>query len=98
MDRAAFLDRDGVIVRKAREGEYVTRWDEVHFLPGVAAAILKLHQAGFKVIVVTNQRCVGKGLISIPQLEALHRRLSHTLAQQGAIIDAIYYCPHEKTD
>jgi len=98
MDRAAFLDRDGVIIRKAKEGDYITRWDEVHLLPGVIEGMLKLHHFGFRVIVVTNQRCVGKGLISIPELEGLHRRLTETLAQQGGIIDAIYYCPHEKTN
>ena len=60
--RAAFLDRDGVINRKAREGEYVTRWEEMQILPGAPEAIAQLNQAGFRVIVVSNQRCVAKGL------------------------------------
>lgn len=96
MNRAAFLDRDGVINRKARKGEYITRWDEVQFLPGVPEAIALLKQSGFRVIVITNQRCVAKGLITIPELEALHRRMVNELAKAGAIIDAVYYCPHEK--
>lgn len=96
MNRAAFLDRDGVINRKAREGEYITRWDDFEVLPGVAEGIAKLNQAEFRVIVVSNQRCVAKGLISIPQLEALHDKLRGVLAGTGARIDAIYYCPHEK--
>ncbi len=95
MIRAAFLDRDGVINRNAREGEYVTRWEEMHILPGVSEAIALLNKAGFRVIVVSNQRCVAKGLITTADLEALHRRLCEVLASAGAIIDAIYYCPHE---
>jgi D-glycero-D-manno-heptose 1,7-bisphosphate phosphatase len=95
MNRAAFLDRDGIINRKAREGEYVTRWEEMEILPGVAEAITLLNQAGFRVIVVTNQRCVAKRLITITDLEVLHQRLCGVLAIAGATIDAIYYCPHE---
>ena len=64
MNKAAFLDRDGVINRKAPEGEYMTRWEEMQFLPGVAEAIALLNRAGFCVIVVTNQRCVAKGLMT----------------------------------
>jgi histidinol-phosphate phosphatase family protein len=95
MHRAAFLDRDGVINRKAREGEYITRWEDVAILPGVAEAISILHGAGFRVIVVTNQRCVAKGLISIAELETLHQRICGLLGKAGAVIDAVYYCPHE---
>jgi D-glycero-D-manno-heptose 1,7-bisphosphate phosphatase len=93
MMRAAFLDRDGVINRKALKGEYVTRWEEMQILPGVSEAIALLNHAGFLVIVVTNQRCVAKGLITTAELEVLHQQLREALA--GAMIDAIYYCPHE---
>lgn len=95
MIRAAFLDRDGVINRKAPNGEYVTRWEDFHFLPGVAEAIAQLNQAEFSVIIVTNQRCVAKGLIKQAELEKMHKRMSDHLASAGARIDAIYYCPHE---
>ena len=96
MNRAIFLDRDGVINRKAREGEYITRWEEMEILPGVPEAIRTLNQAGFEVVIATNQRSVAKGLISIPELEILHARLCNVLAGAGARIDAVYYCPHEK--
>jgi D-glycero-D-manno-heptose 1,7-bisphosphate phosphatase len=96
MRRAAFLDRDGVINRKAREGGYVTRWEEMEILPGVAEAIALLNQAGLRVIVVSNQRCVAKGLVTAADLEALHHRMCEVLASAGATIDAIYYCPHEE--
>ena len=95
MNRAAFLDRDGVINRKARGDEYVTRWEEVQILPGVAEAIALLNQAGIRVIVASNQRCVAKGLITIFDLEILHRRMCEAVASDGAKIDAIYYCPHD---
>jgi D-glycero-D-manno-heptose 1,7-bisphosphate phosphatase len=95
MRKAAFLDRDGVINREAREGEYVTRWEEMEILPGVTEAIRLLNQASLAVIVVSNQRCVAKGMITTADLEGLHRRMSQSLASAGAVIDAIYYCPHE---
>lgn len=75
MDRAVFLDRDGVINRKAPEGLYVTRWDEMDFLPGVLPAVAELNHAGFRVIVVTNQRCVANGLISVADLNSMHQRM-----------------------
>lgn len=95
MRRAAFLDRDGVINRKAPEGAYVVRWEEMEILPGVAEGISLLNAAGFEVIIVTNQRCVAKGLLSVADLEALHARLCSHLAAKGAGVDAIYFCPHE---
>jgi len=96
MNRAAFLDRDGVINRKAPEGRYVTRWEQMRLLPGVASAIAGLRQAGFRVIVVSNQRCVAKGLVTAAGMDAIHRQMRAELAAAGGAIDAVYYCPHEK--
>jgi D-glycero-D-manno-heptose 1,7-bisphosphate phosphatase len=98
MNRAVFLDRDGVINRKAVEGEYITRWDEMVFLPGIAEAIGLLNRAGFVVIVASNQRCVAKGLVTSRDVEALHKQMTAKLAQQGGKIDAVYYCPHDYKD
>ena len=95
MNKAAFLDRDGVINRKAPEGRYVTRWEEFQFLPGVVEGITQLNRAGFCIIVVTNQRCVAKGLLTETDLKDLHQRMSEHLARAGARIDAIFHCPHE---
>ena len=97
MNKAAFLDRDGVINRKApTEGEYITRWEEMQILPGVVEAITLLNRTGFRVIVVSNQRCVAKGLLTIRELDSLHQRLRTELHVNGAKIDEIYYCPHEE--
>ena len=96
MIRAVFLDRDGVINEKAPEGQYVTQWGDFHFLPSVARAIALLHRAGFTIVVVSNQRCVAKGLITVPGLESLHQQMCEELARAGATVDEVYYCPHEE--
>lgn len=96
MSRAVFLDRDGVIFEKAPPDQYITRWEEVRFLPRVAEGIVLLKRAGFRLIVVSNQRCVAKGLVTLATLEAMHGRMCQSLARAGAKIDAVYYCPHEK--
>jgi D-glycero-D-manno-heptose 1,7-bisphosphate phosphatase len=93
--KAVFLDRDGVINKKPPEGDYVTCWEDFKFLPRVDEAIAQLNMAGFYVIVVTNQRCIAKGLMTVAELETIHQRMSESLAARGARIDAIYYCPHE---
>ncbi len=97
MNKAAFLDRDGVINQKApTEDEYITRWEEVQILPGVVEAISLLNRAGFRVIIVSNQRCVAKGLLTTIELDSIHQRLCNELAVLGAQIDGVYYCPHEE--
>jgi D-glycero-D-manno-heptose 1,7-bisphosphate phosphatase len=95
MKQAAFLDRDGIINRKAPEGQYVTRWEEMEFCPGASEAICLLNRAGFLVVIVTNQACVARGLMTAAELECMHARLSFTFEAAGATIDAIYYCPHK---
>jgi histidinol-phosphate phosphatase family protein len=96
MKKAAFLDRDGVINRKPPEGQYVTSWEEMQFLPGVPEAITLLTEAGYCVFVVSNQRCVAKGLLTEGELESIHHRMCQELADSGAVITKVYYCPHEK--
>lgn len=95
MSRAVFLDRDGVINQRPPEGDYITRWQDFHILPGVAAGIALLNHAGFSVIVVTNQRCVAKGLIAEADLQKMHERMTEVLGRAGAKLDATFYCPHE---
>lgn len=97
MKRAVFLDRDGVINRKPAEGEYVTRWEQMEILPGVAEAISLLTRADYSVLTVSNQRCVAKGLLTPSELEAIHEQLRKRLEAKGAHIEKIYYCPHDNT-
>ncbi|ABK44064.1 D-alpha,beta-D-heptose 1,7-bisphosphate phosphatase [Magnetococcus marinus MC-1] len=91
------LDRDGVI-NDDTDLYYVLQPDQLKLLPGAAQAIAALNQAQIKVVVITNQRCVGRGLLTEPLLQQIHQRLEQRLAQQGAHIDAIFYCPHDKQE
>ena len=93
---AAFLDRDGTINVKAPEGEYIERPSEVTLLPGAAEAIRSLNDAGIPVVVVTNQRGIALGRMTEEDLADVHARLSALLAAEGARIDALYHCPHDK--
>ena len=90
-----FLDRDGVLNRKLPEGEFVTRREDLVLLPGAARAVARLNSHGCKVIVITNQRGIGLGLVSEAGLSELHKEMKHDLARDGACIDAIYHCPHD---
>ena len=91
-----FLDRDGTINVRAPEGHYITQRDELALLPEAGAAIARLNQAGLTVVVVTNQRAVAKGMATVRAIQDVNRRLSELLFAEGARLDAIYVCPHEK--
>jgi D-glycero-D-manno-heptose 1,7-bisphosphate phosphatase len=94
--KAAFLDRDGVINKRAPGDGYITRPQEFELLPGVAEAIALLNRAGFLVIVVTNQRGIARGLYSQSDLAQIHAKMKNDLAAAGAHLDAIYFCPHDR--
>jgi D-glycero-D-manno-heptose 1,7-bisphosphate phosphatase len=93
---AVFLDRDGVLNVKVPEGMYITRPDEVVLLPGAAAAVRRLNQAGVPVLLVTNQRSIARGLLTEAGYAAVAARLRALLAAAGARLDAEYVCPHER--
>lgn len=97
MNKAVFLDRDGVINRKL-ENDYVKKWDEFCFLPGVFEAIKAIKEKGYLVIVATNQRGIAKGLMTEEDLEEIHRRMQKELKKHGAQVDDIFYCPHDISD
>lgn len=90
--RTVLLDRDGVIVRN-RPG-YVRTPDDLELLPGAAAAIRRLCEAGHRVIVVTNQSVVGRGLVSAAALESIHERLRELVASDAGGIERVFTCPH----
>jgi D-glycero-D-manno-heptose 1,7-bisphosphate phosphatase len=89
--RAVFLDRDGTI--NVDHG-YVFRAGEFEFIPGAPEAIRRLKDAGYLVIVVTNQAGIARGLYSEADVHELHRHLDRELACHDTSIDAYYYCPH----
>ncbi|HVO96097.1 MAG TPA: HAD family hydrolase [Terriglobales bacterium] len=92
---AVFLDRDGTLIR---EVNYLSRADQIEILPGVADALRRLRGRGFKLIVVTNQSVVARGRLSEAELASIHEVLRAKLAHEGAVLDAIYYCPHHPTE
>lgn len=88
------LDRDGTLNVQV-VGDYVREPDTLHLLPGAARAVARLRAAGCRVVVVTNQRGVARGLMSLADLDAVHDRLGRLLAEHGADLDAVLSCPHE---
>jgi len=93
--RAVFLDRDGTLTV---EGEWLTRHEDLLLVPGAAAALARLSAAGWKLVLVTNQSAVARGLITPQQLDRIHAELQVLLAAGGARLDALYSCPHHPTE
>lgn len=89
--KAAFLDRDGVI---NLDRAYVHQWDEFEFVPGAVDAMRRLREAGYVLIVVTNQSGLARGMYTEAQFQALTRRMREVLAEAGADVEAVYHCPH----
>lgn len=93
-----FLDRDGVINRDPGFGGYVTSWEEFEFLPGALEALKKLSQAGFEVIVISNQAGVAKGLYTLEDLDDITKNMLRETEKAGARIRSVHYCPHKDED
>ena len=91
--KTVFLDRDGVINRNL-DDDYVKSWSEFEFLPHSLDAIRLLTHAGYQLIIVTNQACINKGILSSKALDKIHRKMLAEIENTGGRIHAIYYCPH----
>lgn len=91
MRPAVFLDRDGTI---NVDTGYVFRPEDFEFLPGAVEAIKRLNDAGYLVLVVSNQSSVARGFSTEADVENLHRYVAEELSKHGARIDRFYYCPH----
>ncbi len=88
---AVFLDRDGVI---SEQTAFVNRPEELVLVDGAAEAIARLNHAGLPVVVITNQGGIAMGYLTEDDLGAIHERMRALLAEGGAHVDGIYYCPH----
>jgi D-glycero-D-manno-heptose 1,7-bisphosphate phosphatase len=88
---AVFLDRDGTLLD---ELGFLARPADLRLLPGAAAGVRALNQAGLAVVLVTNQSGIARGLFSEADLAAIHARLAQELERAGAHLDALYHCPH----
>ena len=96
-DWCLFLDRDGVINRRIVDG-YVRSWSEFEFLPGALDAVRRLSGWAPRLVVVTNQQGVGKGLMTTDELAAIHGRMVREAGAVGGRIDAVLTCEHLATD
>jgi D-glycero-D-manno-heptose 1,7-bisphosphate phosphatase len=89
--RAVFLDRDGTIVE---DPGFLHEPEKVHLLSGAAEAIRRLNDADYRVVVVTNQSGIARGLYTVRDYEAVQERLGALLTAHGAHLDGAYFCPH----
>ncbi len=90
-----FLDRDGTL---NYDPGYLKIAADLKLLAGVGPALARLKKVGAKLVVVTNQSGVGRGILTLKDLEAIHARLQGLLEQEDVALDAIYFCPHHPDD
>ena len=89
--KAVFLDRDGVINKYVG---FLRNIDDFELLDGVSKAIRKINESGYLAIVVTNQPVIARGEVSFAELTEIHNKMETLLGEDGAYLDAIYFCPH----
>jgi D-glycero-D-manno-heptose 1,7-bisphosphate phosphatase len=94
--KLVILDRDGTI--NADRDDYVKSPAEWLPLPGALEAIARLNQAGWHVVVATNQSGIGRGLFDMETLNAMHSKMHSLLAAVGGRVDAVFFCPHDPAD
>ncbi|MFN2116622.1 MAG: D-glycero-beta-D-manno-heptose 1,7-bisphosphate 7-phosphatase [Candidatus Promineifilaceae bacterium] len=92
MVKGIFLDRDGVIIEN--RADYVRSWMDVEFIPGAIEALVRLSTMPYKIVVVTNQSAVGRGIITIEEVEMINEQIMNAIRQKGGRVDAYYLCPH----
>jgi len=88
MNKAVFLDRDGVI---NAEGDYFSKIDDIKIYPWVLVSLKKIKERGYNTIVVTNQPAIARGLASEEEIKEIHDKMNHKLEN---LIDKFYFCPH----
>ena len=96
MTRLVLLDRDGVINEDSEQ--FIKSPEEWQPIPGSLEAIARLNQAGYRVVVVTNQSGIARGLFDPVMLDRIHRKMHAALAAAGGKIDAVFFCPHGPRD
>jgi len=90
-NKAIFLDRDDTLIE---DPGYINHPDQIKLLDDVAEALIELKRIGYKLIVVSNQSAVAHGIVTEKVIGEIHNRLKQLLAEQGAFLDRIYYCPY----
>jgi D-glycero-D-manno-heptose 1,7-bisphosphate phosphatase len=96
MQPGIFLDRDGVIIEN--RPDYVRNWSEAKFISGVLPALARLTNTPYRIVIVTNQAGIGRGIISRLVVEDIHARLIQEIIKSNGRIDGVYICPHKPED
>ena len=94
--KAVFLDRDGTINEDSPA--FIKSWSEFRFLPRAKKALSLLSNSGFKIIIVTDQSGIGRGLLSLEDLSDIHRKMTAEIEAAGGRIDGIFFCGHHPND
>ncbi len=94
-DMVAFLDRDGTIIE---EKDFIKSPDEIEFIPGSIEAIRILKKLGYKIVVISNQSGIGRGILTEKMVKEVNESFIRKLMENGALIDALYFCPHHPDD
>lgn len=92
--KVIFLDRDGVINKKAPQADYVKNWKEFEFLPGAKEAISLLTKKGYDIYIISNQAGISRKMMTEDDLKVIHENMIKEIEEQGGKIKKIYYCPH----
>lgn len=92
--KVVFLDRDGVVNKKAPKADYVKTWGEFVFLPGVLKAIQLLTKNGFRIFIISNQAGIARKKMTTKDLNLIHKNMLFQIKKSGGKISGIYYCPH----
>jgi histidinol-phosphate phosphatase family protein len=95
INKIVFIDRDGTIIV---EKDFIKSLDEIQFIPGSVEAIKNLKVLGYKIIVVSNQSGIGRGILTEKMVKEVNDSFIHQLRERGTPIDALYYCPHSPED
>ncbi len=96
MNRAIFLDRDGVIIENS--AAYIRSWADVKFIPSSLESLRKLNPQSYKIVIITNQSAVGRGVISLAQAQEINERVIAGIKEAGGRIDGLFMCPHSPED
>ncbi len=93
---AIFLDRDGVLIENRQD--YVREWSDVKVFPEAIVTLTRSALKNYKVVIVTNQSAVGRGLISLDTANEINHRLINLIRESGGQVDGIFMCPHSPDD
>ena len=93
---AIFLDRDGVLIEN--RADYVREWSQVKIIPEAIHALSRSAIKNYKIVIVTNQSAVGRGIISLGAANEINRRLVNVIQDHGGHVDGVYVCPHKPDD